>query len=392
MRAKTVNKTKLANKTVLLRVDFNVPRQGLQIKDDFKITSSLDFIKFLIEKQVKLVLITHLGKPKPGKSLSATDKRKFSTAIVAKRLAKLLGKKVLFFNEPIGEAKLKTKIAGLKKGQVVMLENIRFYKGETTNDIKLAKDLASLADIYINNAFAVSHRAHASVSAIKKYLPSFAGPLLVDEVIHLNKILKPLRPMIAVMGGAKIETKIGLIKNILKRANHVLIGGALANNFLLARGFKVGRSLVSKEGVALAKKLPKKKLVLPIDFVVKTKDNKTAWRHPKEIKASEMIVDIGPETMKLFGNYIKRAKTLIWNGPMGLYEDEAARYGTLFVARAVASRSSGKAFGVVGGGETIDVLKMTKMEEDIDWVSTGGGASLAYLSGEKLPGLIGLIK
>ncbi len=388
MKVKTIGTAKLSGKTVLVRVDFNVPLKGAQIKDDFKIKASVELIKFLIGKKAKIILLTHLGEPKN----SAADRKKFSVKPVAVRLAKLLDKKVLFLKEPIGNSRLAAAVSKLKDGQVALLENIRFYPGETANEAKFAKALAGLADVYINNAFAVSHRAHASVSAIKKYLPSFAGPLLVAEVINLNRVLKPHRPMIAVMGGAKVETKVDLIKNLLKKANHILVGGALANNFLAARGYNVGKSLTTKTGIAIAKKIPKKKLVLPIDLVVKTADGRTAWRHLKEVKRGETIVDIGPETMKLFGNYIKRANTLVWNGPMGLYEDEAARYGTLFVARAIASRSSGKAFGVVGGGETVDALKLTKMEDDVDWISTGGGASLTYLSGIKLPGLMGLVK
>ena len=387
MKAKTIGTAKLSGKAVLVRVDFNVPLKGTQVKDDFKIQASLELIKFLIGKKAKIILLTHLGEP-TGKG----DKKKYSVRPVALKLAKLLEKKVLFLAEPIGSAKLAKEISKLKEGQVALLENVRFYPGETRNDAKFAKDLAGLAEVYINNAFAVSHRNHASVAAIKKYLPSYAGPLLVAEATNLNRILKPTRPLIAVMGGAKIETKVALIKNLMKKANHILIGGALANNFLAAKGLPIGKSLATKEGIALAKKMSKKKLVLPIDLVVKMKSGKTAWRHPKEVKRDEMIIDIGPETMKLFGNYIKRANTLVWNGPMGCYEEESARYGTLFVARAIASRSSGKAFGLAGGGETIDALKMTKMEEDMDWISTGGGASLTYLSGEKLPGLSGLIK
>ena len=389
MRAKTIGTAHLSDKTVLVRVDFNVPIMRGKIEDDFKIQASLELIKFLISKRAKIVLMTHLGWPKSG---GAADRRKFSVKIIASHLAKLLDKRVLFLNQPVGSAKLQTAITKLKNGQVALLENIRFYPGETTNSLEFAKQLAGLADVYINNAFASCHRQHTSVSAIKKYLPSFAGPLLVAEVTNLRRVLKPKRPLIAIMGGVKVETKIAVLKNLLKKANHVLIGGALANNFLAAHRFNVGKSIVTKSGIALARRLPRKKLVWPLDLVVTTKDGRTAWRHLKEIKRGETIIDIGPETMKLFGNYIKRANTLVWNGPMGRYEDERARYGTLFVARAVASRSSGKAFGVVGGGETIDALKLTKMEDDIDWISTGGGATLAYLSGEKLPGLVGLIK
>lgn len=389
MKAKTFHPAQVAGKTILLRVDFNVPMQAGKIKDDFKIQGSVEFIKFLIEKKAKVILISHLGEPVIGRSV---DRRKLSLKIIASHLSRLLGRRVFFWQEPVGSAKLSAAIKKLKVGQVAMLENIRFYKGEASNDVKFARDLAELADVYINNAFAVCHRTHASVSAIKKYLPSFAGPLLVEEVKNLQKVLKPVRPLVAVMGGAKIETKISLIRNLLKRSNAVLVGGALANNFLAARRLPIGRSLTTPVGISLAKKINKKKIILPVDLIVQTKDGCLSWRHPKEIKKGEKIVDIGPETMKLFGNYIKRAKTLIWNGPMGCYEESGSHYGTLFVARAVASRSSGKAFGLVGGGETVDALKMTKMTDDVDWISAGGGATLAYLGGVKLPGLRGIIK
>lgn len=392
MKIKSFSQAKLAHKTVLVRVDFNVPVRAGKIKDDFKIIANLDFLKYLSKHQAKIILVTHLGEPKLSAKGAITNKASFSTAPLAKYLSKLIGKKVLWFKEPIGSTKLEEKIDDLKPGQIVILENIRFYAGETANDARFARQLADLADIYINNAFAVSHRAHASVSAIKRLLPSFAGPLFAEEITNLNKVLKPVRPMVAVLGGAKIETKINLIKNLSKRANFVLVGGALMNSFLVASGHSVGKSLVSKEGVKIARKLKSKKIIIPDDVVVKLKNGKIAWRHVKDIKKDEIIVDIGPESMKLFGAYIKRAKTLMWNGPMGIFEEEASRWGTLFVARAVASRASGKAFGVVGGGETIEALKMTKMEKDIDWISTGGGASLTYLAGEVMPGLVGLIK
>jgi len=352
----------------------------------------VDFLKYLSKQQAKIVLVTHLGDPKLGAKGAVAGKASFSTAPLAKHLSKLLGKKVVWLKEAVGSAKLEDKVADLKSGQIALLENVRFYAGETANDLRLARQLADLADIYINNAFAVSHRLHASVAGIKKFLPSYAGPLLVEELTNLNKVLRPVKPLVVVLGGAKIETKINLIKNLSKRANFILVGGALLNNFLAAGGHKVGKSSVSKEGIKMARKLRGRKIIIPDDVVVKLKNGKVAWRHIKNIKAGETIVDIGPESMKLFGAYIKRAKTLMWNGPMGVFEEPSSRWGTLFVARAVASKSSGKAFGVVGGGETIEALKMTKMEKDVDWISTGGGASLTYLAGEPMPGLMGLIK
>lgn len=276
-----------------------------------------------------------------------------------------------------------------------MLENLRFSHDEENNDLGFAKKLAGLADIYVNDAFAASHRAHASVSAIKNYLPSCAGLLLENEIVNLNKILRPKSPLIAIIGGAKMETKTPLIKKLLKKSSRILIGGALANNFLAAHKIEIGKSLRDKKSIALAKQFLNKKIILPADVITGTKKDgrgEAKVKNVYQVKKNEIILDIGPETIKLYSRFIKKAKTIIWNGPMGMYESEHFKYGTLSIARAVASRSSGAAFGAVGGGETIEALKMTKMLGYVDWVSTGGGAMLVYLSGGKMPGLKGIVK
>jgi phosphoglycerate kinase len=400
MKIKFFHQARLAHKIVLVRVDFNVPMTRGKIKDDFKIVANVDFLKYLSKQGAKIVLVTHLGDPhfsasrrilrgKPQVSAkgAVAGKASSSTAPLAKHLSKLVGKKVIWLKEAIGSDKLEDKVAALKSGQIALLENVRFYAGETTNNLRFARQLADLADIYINNAFASSHRLHASVAGIKKFLPSYAGPLLVEEITNLNKVLKPVKPLVAILGGAKIETKINLIKNLSKRANFVLVGGALMNNFLVAGGHKVGKSLVSKEGIKMARKLRGRKIIIPDDVVVKLKNGKVAWRHIKNIKAGEIIVDIGPESMKLFGAYIKRAKTLMWNGPMGVFEIEAFAAGTRAVALALTECPGTT---IVGGGDSAAAIEQFGLASKVSHVSTGGGASLEFLEGKVLPGIAAL--
>lgn len=377
------NIKQIKGKTVFLRVDFNVPIKDGKIENEKKIISTLPTIRYLLRYRCKLIIATHLGRP-DGKIV-----KKYSTELIAKRLNKVLGgRKVKFINTFVS-SKLKAEVKKLKTGKILFLENLRFEKGEKKNDKKFAKELANLAEIYVNNAFSVSHRNHASVSAIKKFLPSFTGSLLEEEIKNLNKIKTPKRPLIIVMGGAKIETKINLIKNLEKKASQILIGGALANNFFKAHKLEVGKSLIDKKSIKLARKLRSKKIILPIDILVsKTKSSKKVEiRKINEVKKDEMILDIGPETVKLYSKILKKAKTIVWNGPMGYFEEKKFKYGTIAIGQVIATRSDKKAFTLVGGGETINALKMTKMEDYINWVSTGGGAMLSYLGGEKMPGL-----
>jgi len=384
---KNINKIK--NKTIFLRVDFNVPIEKNKVIDEKKIIATLPTIRYLLRYNCKLILATHLGRPN-GRFV-----KKYSTEVVAKRLNKILGaKKVKFIknkykNNEISE-EIKENINKLKNGNILFLENLRFSKGEKENNTKFAKNLASLADIYINEAFSVSHRKHASISAIKKYLPSFRGLLLETELKNLDKVRKPQKPLIVIMGGSKIETKINLIKNLERKATKILIGGALANNFFKARKFEVGKSLIDGKSINLAKKLKNKKIILPTDVIVsKTKTGKNIKiKKISEIQKSDIILDIGPETIKKYAAILKTAKTIIWNGPMGYFEENKFKYGTVSLGQIIASRSDEKAFTVVGGGETLSALKLTKMEDYINWVSTGGGAMLAYLGGKKMPGLL----
>lgn len=386
---KTIKNIKdLRGKKVFLRSDFNISIINGKIKDDFRIIAALPTIRYLLAKKSKIIITTHLGDPKGKKN------KKLSVRPIADRLSQIIGIKVGFYSECIGKS-AEQKINNLNEGEILLLENLRFHKGEEDDNIEFAKSLSKLADIYVNNAFGVSHRKHASVSAIKKFLPSYAGLLLENEVLSLHKISKPKKPLVAVIGGAKIKTKIFLLKKLKNSSQYILVGGALANNFFKAKGLEVGRSLVSSEDIKLAKNLLCKKVIIPIDVIVSDKKDGQGIaqvRKIKNIRKNDIILDIGPETIKQFSGLIKKAKTIIWNGPMGVYESERFKYGTLSVARVIATRSRGFAFGAVGGGETIDALKMTKMIDYVDWVSTGGGAMLSYLGGEKMPGLKGLVK
>lgn len=375
----------LKNKTVFLRVDFNVPLENGLIKDDYRIKAGLETINYLLAKGARLVIATHLGEPK-GK-----PEKQYSVKPVAARLKKLLKKPVKFCAATVGSA-VAEEAAKLRSGQILFLENLRFNPGELANDAQFAKELAALADVYVSDAFAVSHREQASVSAIKKYLPAFAGLLLAKELKALDKILKPKKPLVVIMGGAKINTKAPLISKLYGQASQVLLGGALANNFFKFQKLEIGRSLFDADSQVYVKKFfrGKKlipKIILPLDVVVKTRNGLAQVRRPDEVRKDDFIFDVGPETISLYARYIKAAKTLIWNGPLGKFEEASFKYGTLSVARLVAARASGPAYGVVGGGETITALKMTKMEEYVDWVSTAGGAMLTYLGGGKMPGL-----
>jgi phosphoglycerate kinase len=388
MAIKSIKNAKnLYGKKVLLRTDLNVPLKKGKILDTYKIEQQLETIKFLIAQHCRVILVTHFSRPKPGKF-----DEKYSIKPIAKVLGKMLQRQVIVIKE-IDEFEAPRKISRAKFGDIIMLENIRFAVGEEENSAKLAKKLAKLADVYVNDAFAVSHRAHASVSAIKNYLPSYAGLLLEKEINNLNKALHPQAPLITIIGGAKISDKISLVKSLEKKSAHILIGGALANNFIAARGYEIGKSLVDKDSLSFAKKFKSKKIIFPVDVVVSDRlsGGDARVKKIKEVGKKDYILDIGPETIRLFSHYIKRAATIIWNGPMGKFEEERFKYGTMCIARVVASHSRGRAFGVVGGGETVEALEKTKMFEYVDWVSTGGGAMLSYLGKEPMPGLKGII-
>lgn len=375
----------LQNKTILLRVDFNVPIKDGRIQDDYRLQAGLETIAWLLSQKARLIIMTHLGSPTNSKDQACSVKP------LARHLQKLLKHPVKYLPAIVGPL-VRKEVAKLKSGNIIFLENLRFNPGELNNDQKFAQELAALADIYVNDAFSVCHRDQASVSAIKKYLPSYAGLLLEKEILALKRVLRPKKPLVIIMGGAKISTKAPLIKKLYAQADKILLGGALANNFFKFQKLEIGRSLIDSDSDKEVKQFFKNKklaakIILPLDVVVKTKEGESFLRKLNAIKKTDQILDIGPETISAYSQYIKTAATLIWNGPLGKFEEASFKQGTLSIARALAARSSGPAYGVVGGGETIEALKLSKMAEYIDWVSTGGGALLSYLAGERLPGL-----
>lgn len=378
----------LKNKRVLVRVDYNLPFNGgkLNFKEDARIQASLDTIKYLLGKGADVILVSHLGRPK-GKGV------KLSLKPVAHHLGKLLGERVSFTGGDFTKAKI-------KKG-VNLLENIRFYKGEKAGDKAFARKISKLGDIFVNEAFSVSHRGDASVALIGGFLPAYSGIHLEQEIKNLSKLLskKVAQPYIALLGGAKISTKINLIESFLKKADKVLLGGALISTILKYNGYVIGKTCYEEIPEKTIKNIIKsKKLVLPKDVVVGKRDDPKSAQvvdllEGKALcKKEQEILDIGPKSVLEFSKHIKSAKTITWNGPMGYFENLSFAYGTFSLARLVCARAKGSAFAVVGGGETLVVLKKTHMEENIDWISTGGGAMLAYLAGEDMPGLENIMK
>lgn len=373
---------------VLVRVDYNVSIKNKKVVEDEKIRASIPTILALQNKGAKILLISHLGRPK-GK----VD-NKYSLEPVRKVLEKLLDEKVTkLLGYEVGEVAIQ--VEKMKTGDVALFENVRFNKGEEENDVSFAKQLASFADAFVLDGFAVSHRDSASVSGVAKFLPAYAGILLEREIKSLEKVMKkPKKPFCLVLGGVKMETKIPVLKKLLPKTQSVLIGGGIVNTLFLARGYGVGKSVVDnvfqKEILKYAKS---RKLIVPVDVVVGTPDGKNYRvvlidKKPHQIcKRSEMILDIGPETIHLYSKYIKRAKTIVWNGGMGYMEVKPYDIGTLAIARLVSQVSRGKAYGVVGGGETITALNLVGTQNFIDVVSTGGGAMLEFLSGKQLPGV-----
>ena len=325
-----------------------------------------------------------MGRPKKRTS-------EFSLKFVGQEMEKILAQEIIFLTNPFNLSS-KKKIENLKAGEIVLLENLRFYKGELNDDLSFAKRLAELGDIFVNDAFAVSHRQQASVHNISKFIPSFAGLLMQKEIKYLSKLLKnPLQPYVVLLGGVKLATKVKLIENLLPKVNKILIGGAMANVFLKAKGLEIGKSFLDEREIKDAKNfLKSEKIILPDDFLTSLSldfaDN-LKMKDFDKIQEEEIILDIGPKTILKYSEILKKAKTILWNGPMGKIEIKEFTYGSLMLGRLIASLSSGKAFTVCGGGETVEILKKTKMFFYIDFISTGGGAMLNFLSGNEMPGL-----
>ena len=391
MDKKTVRDLDVAGKKVLVRVDFNVPLNDKgEITDDTRITASLPTIQYLLEQKAAVILMAHLGRPK------GQVKPELSLVPVAKHLGKLLGKKILFAPDCVGEA-AQAAASKLKPGHILLLENLRFHKEEEKNDMEFAEKLASLADLYVNDGFGVSHRAHASVEGVTHFLPAAAGFLLEKEIQYVGQaVTNPLHPFVAIIGGAKVSDKIGVISNLLDKVDTLLIGGGMANTFLAAQGYKMGKSLVEEDKLDLAKELLAKakknkvNMLLPTDLVMAAAfapDAEHVTEKVKNLNQAYMALDIGAETSKAYAEALADAKMIVWNGPMGVFEMDAFCKGTEAVAKAVAKS---RATSIVGGGDSVAAIEKLGLAKRITHISTGGGASLEYLEGKVLPGVAAL--
>jgi len=384
----------LKEKRVLLRVDFNVPIKNGQIGDSSRIEAALPTINYLLEQKAKLILCSHLGKPK-GKRVEELSLRP-----VADELTRLLNKNVFFCEQCVGE-QVKQKITQLKPGEVLLLENLRFHPGETKNDPEFAQSLAELADVYLNDAFGVLHRAHASVSGVTDYVKECgAGLLLEKEIRYLSKIRDEQfeRPLVAVLGGVKISTKLGVLHTFLDKADKIIVGGAMANTFLVAMGYDLGKSFYQEDHLQEAKAIwerarqKKMPFYLPVDFICspEMEEGKKIGVYPLlEVPKEQMVLDIGPASSTLYAEALRDAKTVIWNGPMGAFENPVFAQGSLNLAEDVA-RING--LSIVGGGDTVALIKKTKLWDKYSFISTGGGSFLQFLEGRDLPGLVALKK
>ena len=387
---KSIKEFDVKNKKVLVRCDFNVAlgKKG-EVQDDFRIKQTLPTIKYLLQKGAKIILMSHLDDPegKRVESLRLTP--------IQKKLEKYLGLAVIKTEDSVGR-KIQKQVSGMKEGQILLLENLRFYNGEKKNDSEFAKELAKFGDFFINDAFSVCHRSHASIVGIPKYLPSAAGFLLEREVKILSRVLEnPWRPLVVLIGGIKISTKIKLIRQFLEKADHVLIGGKIANDILTVKGICVGspwpEEKITKEIESFA--LTSTKLHLPVDVLASSDDTGKVYIRvsaPAKVRKDELLLDIGPETINIFSNIINQAKMIVWSGPMGFFENPLFENGTKAIAEKIARAH--KSYKIVGGGDTLLAISKFGLIDKFDYVSTGGGAMLSFLSGEELPGLKVLAK
>ncbi len=388
MNKKTIRDIDLKGKKVFVRCDFNVPMDENQnITDNTRIVAALPTIKYLLEQGCKLILASHLGRPK------GEVKPEFSLAPVAKELSKLLGKEVIMAKDVVGEDATE-KAANLKEGEILLLENVRFHKEETENDKEFAKKLASMAEIFVNDAFGTAHRAHASTAGIAEYLPAVSGFLIEKELKFLgNAVNNPERPFVAILGGAKVSDKIGVIDSLLEKVDTLMIGGGMAYTFFKAQGYEVGNSICEIDKLDLAKNAMEKakqkgvKLMLPVDtkigkeFKPDTESKTVAWT---EIPEGWEGFDIGAKTIEMFKEELQKAKTVVWNGPLGLFEFDQFSIGTNEIAKTLSEID---ATTIIGGGDSAAAVKKAGLEDKMTHISTGGGASLEFLEGKKLPGI-----
>lgn len=389
MNKKNVNDIDLKGKKVIVRCDFNVPLdENGNITDNRRIVGALDTIKYLLEQNAKIILVSHLGRPK------GQVKPEFSLAPVARELSRLLGKDVKLAKDIIGES-AKSLTSNMKDGDIVLLENVRFDAREEKNDLEFAKELASMAEIYVNDAFGTAHRAHSSTAGIAEYLPAVSGFLMEKELNFLGTALEnPQRPFVAILGGAKVSDKIAVIDNLLGKVDSLIIGGAMANTFIKAMGYNVGKSLCEDDKLDLAKELMEKaklkgvKLILPIDAKLGKEFNKDTESQIVDIANVPddwSIFDVGPKTIDLYKSELENAKTIVWNGPVGLFEFDQFAIGTNSVASILASLNN--AITIIGGGDSAAAVEKSGLAGKMTHISTGGGASLEFLEGKKLPGV-----
>ena len=388
---KSIEDVDVSGKRVLCRCDFNVPTKDGKITSDKRIVAALPTIQYLMNHGAKVILCSHMGKPK------GEWKPELSLKVVAQRLSELLGKEVLMAADVVGED-AKAKAASLKDGDVMLLENVRYIKGETKNDPELSKELASLADLFVNDAFGTAHRAHSSTAGVADYLPAVCGYLVQKEVGIMGKALaNPERPFVAILGGAKVSDKLNVINNLLEKVDTLIIGGGMAYTFLAAQGYSTGTSLLDEEKVDYCKEMMAKaeakgvKLLLPVDTTIAASfPNPIDAPIDVETVASDAIpqdqmgLDIGPETVRLFCDAVRGAGTVVWNGPMGVFENPTLAAGTLAVAKAMAESD---ATTVIGGGDSAAAVQQMGLGDKMTHISTGGGASLEYLEGKELPGI-----
>ena len=388
---KTIEDVAVQGKKVLVRCDFNVPLKDGKITSDKRIVEALPTIKYLLAQGAKVILCSHMGKPK------GEVNPKYSLAPVAARLTELLGQNVALTADIVGED-AKAKVAALKEGEAVLLENVRFDAREEKNDPEFAKELASLAEVYVNDAFGTAHRAHATTAGVADYLPAVCGYLIQKEIGIMGKALaNPERPFVAILGGAKVKDKLNVINNLLTKVDTLIIGGGMAYTFLAAKGYSVGTSLLDEEKIDYCKDMMKKaeekgvKLLLPIDTTIAASfpdpidaPIETAIVDSDKIPADKMGLDIGPKTMELYAEAAKNAKTVVWNGPMGVFENPTLAKGTIAVAKALAESD---ATTIVGGGDSAAACEQLGFADKITHISTGGGASLEVLEGLELPGI-----
>ena len=384
---KTVRDIDVNGKKVLVRVDFNVPLKDGAVSDDTRIRGALPTIQYLLEKGAAVILCSHLGRPK------GVADPKYSLKPVAEYLKGLVSNPVFFAEDCVGEAAEKA-AAALKPGEILVLENTRYHAGEEKNDLELAKGLADLADIYVNDAFGTAHRAHSSTEGVTRFKPGVAGFLLEKEIQYLSSAVEnPKRPFVAILGGAKISDKIGVIKNLLNKADKVLIGGGMANTFFAAQGYDMADSLVQEEAIETAKEVlasGSDKLVLPVDMVIANAFDNDAEKKCVDtgnVPAGWRVLDIGPKTVECYSKLVADAATVVWNGPMGVFEMPEFAKGTFAVAKAVADSN---AISIIGGGDSVAAIQQSGLADKVTHISTGGGASLEMLEGIALPGVAAL--